>query len=637
MADNLIIGTAGHVDHGKTTLISALTGENTDRLQEEQERGLSIDLGFSHLELEDGLQAGIIDVPGHEKFIKNMLAGAGGVDIGLLVIAADEAVMEQTQEHLAILELLNVKQGLIAVTKVDQVETEWLQLVIEEIEDFVQGTFLEEAAIVPVSGVTGTGIKKLKEELSRLMSSFPDKDKQANVYFPIDRVFSVAGHGTVVTGTLMQGQINLGDELEIYPQGLKARVRGLQVHQEQVEKALPGQRIGINVADVEQEEVNRGAVLATKDSLVASEYLDARLELLEQAPLILEHGARIRLHIGAKEVLGRVYLLERDKLYPGEEALVQFRLEEPVVANFKECYVLRRHSPMTTIGGGQILDSNPERHRSGDHEIISILKRKETGSNEERVELALQLNTSKALKIQDLVFKTSLARQQIETILSSLTQQNKVVEIAVGEQSSWLHKETYNNVVIEIKDYVAQYQQLYHLRLGIPKEELRTKLSLNLDHKEFDFLLKDLKAERKLKEREAKISLADFSIELSKAEKQLQDEIIEEFSKNKYMPPKLSELKSNYQQQELVEEICDLLIRKQKLVKVAYDLYFTNQAILDAEKSLRDYLEQEAEIDVAKFRDLLDSSRKYALPLLEYFDQRGVTVREGDIRVLGEI
>ena len=636
MADNLIIGTAGHVDHGKTTLINALTGDNTDRLAEEQERGLSIDLGFSSLALADGLQAGIIDVPGHEKFIKNMLAGAGGVDIGLLVVAADEAVMEQTKEHLAILELLNVEYGLIAVTKIDKVEAEWLELVKAEIRDFVADTFLAEAEIVPVSGVEGTGVDRLKEELGSLMKEIPAKDKAANVYFPIDRVFSISGHGTVVTGTLMQGQIELEEKLEIYPSQQEVRVRGLQVHEEDVDLAQPGQRIGVNLAGIDKDEIERGDVLAAKDSLKNTKYLDARLELIESAPLILEHGARIRLHLGAKEVIGRVYLLATDELLPGEEALVQFRLEETVVANFKEDFVLRRYSPMTTIGGGQILETNPSQHQKYESKVIQGLEIKEDGTATERIKLALKHAEGKTLTRDDLETKISLSKEQLAAELETLAHNNEVVELRAGKESSWLHSDNYQHLIAEIIDYVETYHQKYHLRKGMPKEELRTKLSFDLDAKEYNLLLNDLKEEGEIEEEEAQISLADFRVELSTEEKRMQEEIQEAFVKDLYTPPKLEKIINDYDKKKKAAEICDLLIKREELIKVAYQLYFSQKAIKEAEKLLKDYLQENKSIDVGEFRDLLDSSRKYALPLLEYFDQKGITKRKGDLRILAK-
>ena len=349
MNKNLIIGTAGHIDHGKTTLIGALTGEDTDRLAEEKDRGISIELGFTDLEIDDDLKLGIIDVPGHEKFVKNMLAGAGGVDLALLVIAADEGIMAQTREHLAILDLLNVEHGLVALTKEDKVEDEWLELVIEDTREKLEGTFLEDAPIVPVSGVKGTGLDRLKDEIKEIVGRIPTKDSEDNIYYPIDRVFTISGHGTVVTGTLVSGKIEVEDELKIYPQKKDVRVRSLQVHNEKRDKAYPGQRVGINLAGVDKEELDRGDVMATPESLPVSDFVDGTLKVLKDAPMIVEHGERIRFHIGAREVLGRVYMIDKEEILPGEEALVQYRLEEDIVARYRENYVVRRYSPMTLL------------------------------------------------------------------------------------------------------------------------------------------------------------------------------------------------------------------------------------------------------------------------------------------------
>jgi selenocysteine-specific elongation factor len=634
MADNLIIGTAGHVDHGKTTLIKALTGENTDRLQEEQERGVSIDLGFSSLELEEDLQVGIIDVPGHEKFIKNMLAGSGGVDLGLLVVAADEAIMPQTREHLAILELLDVKQGLIAVTKEDAVEDEWLDLVIDEIKEEFQDTFLAGAEVIPVSGIEGTGIDKLKEELARIVKQVPEQNKSGNVYFPIDRVFSVSGYGTIVTGTLLEGTINVGDELEIYPSQLLARVRGLQVHGAEVETVYPGQRIGINLAGIDKDEIDRGAVVATPNSLVNTGYLDARLKLLESAPMILEHGARIRLHLGAKEVLGRVYLLDQAELCPGEEGLVQFRLEETVVADFKERFVLRRHSPMTTIGGGEILETNPSQHGRGEEETIEALNIKEQGTERERISLALRQDITEPLSKKDLVAKTNLAQEIITDRLKSLVADEQVVELDSGQESTWIHNQHYQDLKKEILSQLEEYHQDYHLRWGMPKEELRTKLSFNLDPQEYDLLLDSLKQEEEIIEDSAKISLMEFDVVLSDFERRVKEEILLQFEEQQFRPPKLTAIIADYSETERVEEVINLLITSGELVKVTEGIYFSQQALEKAEELLIDYLTKNNSIDLGQFRDLLASSRKYTLPLLEYFDQIGLTVRRGEKRVL---
>ncbi|GAB6099230.1 selenocysteine-specific translation elongation factor [Halanaerocella petrolearia] len=636
MDKNLIIGTAGHVDHGKTTLIKALTGKDTDRLDEEKERGVSIDLGFSKLELTSGLQVGIIDVPGHEKFIKNMLAGAGGVDIGLLVVAADETIMPQTKEHLSILELLDVEQGLIAITKSDLVDEEWLELVIEEVRESMADNFLADVPIIPVSGVEGTGIDRLKKEITEVVEDIPAKDETANTYFPIDRVFSISGHGTIVTGTLINGKIEVGDKLEIYPSQIEVRVRSLQVHEKSVETAYPGQRVGVNLANIDTEEVERGDVLATKDSLVNTQYLDACLELLSSAPMVLQHGDRIRLHLGAKEVLGRVYLLDKEELYPGQKGLVQFRLEETVVANFKERFVMRRYSPMTTIGGGQILETNPKRHHRQDKEVISVLETKERGSIEERVKVELKMATERPLAREDLVQATNLSQSQLTEVLTELSAQEEVVELDTGHSSNWLHYSHYQALKEKVIDLLADYHQQYHLRLGRDKEEVRTKLELELDANEYNLLLDDLKQNNEIKEEDAKLSLESFEVEFNPQEQKIKEEISTLFRQHSFKPHELKKVIDSFTREDLATEVTNALVASGELVKIKEGLYFHQQALDNAKKLLKDYLVKEGQIKLAQFRDLLDSSRKYALPLLEYFDKQGVTRREENIRFLAD-
>jgi len=424
---NIIIGTAGHIDHGKTTLIAALTGTNTDRLKEEQERGISIDLGFTGFQLTDSIKAGIVDVPGHEKFVKNMLAGAGGVDLALLVIAADEGIMAQTREHLAILDLLQVKYGVVAISKIDLVEEEWLELVIEDCREQLQESFLADSPIVPVSGVTEEGLEELQQALREEAAKVPGKDSKANAYLPIDRVFTMSGFGTVITGTLVRGSLEKGRTMLIYPDSREARIRSIQVHNQQREKAYPGERVGVNLAGIEQQEIERGDVLAEPGSLIATSRLDGRLKLLPSSPMVMEHGTRIRFHIGAREVLGRVYLIDKEEILPGEEGLVQFRLEEKVVSRYLENFVVRRYSPMITIGGGRVIENSPPRRRKLDTQAVRELEIKEQGTPAERVVLTLEL-AGRPLKMDELVEKTNLSRIELEEILTELVDRDQVRE-----------------------------------------------------------------------------------------------------------------------------------------------------------------------------------------------------------------
>lgn len=631
---NLIIGTAGHIDHGKTTLIKALTGHDTDRLGEEKERGISIELGFTDLQFDDGMQLGIIDVPGHEKFIKNMLAGAGGVDMALLVVAADEGVMAQTREHLAILDLLNVKKGLVAITKIDQVENEWLELVIEDTREKLGGTFLEGKPIVPVSSLEKDGIDRLKDEIKKMALSISDKDPADNIYYPIDRVFTLSGHGTVVTGTLVSGKISTEDKLMVYPQKLDVRVRSLQVHNSSADEVYPGQRVGINLAGIDKDEVNRGDVLATSKSLVVTDFIDGRLNLLEDCPMVVEHGDRIRFHIGAREVLGRVYMIEKEQLLPGEDGLVQFRLEEEIVARYKENFVIRRYSPMTTIGGGVVLDNNPPYRKKLEMVSVEELEIKENGTEEKRVSFAVELEEEVSLSKEKISQKTNISKQKLEKILPDLTAKNEIIKFDLGQFDSYLHKKIYNKLTDETINILQNYHNKYSLRQGLPKEELREKISVNLEKREFDQFIDDLIEKDKIKLEKAKVSLFDFEIKYSPEELEIKNKIIDIFENN-YMPPGADNVPAEFKEgDELVLEIFQAVVREEILLKIDHNLYFHRDVINKAKDSLIEYLEESGTIELSEFRDLLESSRKYALPLLEYFDKEGFLTRDGDKRRL---
>ncbi|MFW5787233.1 MAG: selenocysteine-specific translation elongation factor [Halanaerobiales bacterium] len=631
--NNYIIGTAGHIDHGKTTLIQALTGSDTDRLKEEKERGISIELGFTDLKVSDDLYLGIIDVPGHEKFVKNMLAGAGGVDLGLLVIAADEGVMAQTKEHLSILDLLNVKKGVVALTKIDLVEEEWLELVKEDTKEKLKDTFLEKAPIIPVSAKEGTGVNELKKKIEKIAEELSPKDPNDNIYYPIDRVFTLKGHGTVVTGTLVSGTITVEDNLMVYPRKKELRVRSLQVHNSSVKKAYPGQRVGINIAGADKDELARGDVLAEPGSLPVTDFLDGRLDILKDLNFMVEHGDRIRFHIGAREVLGRVYMIDKENLLPGDSGYVQFRLEEKVVARYKENFVVRRYSPMTTIGGGEIIDNNPPYRRKHDKAAVEELKIKDKGSEKERITLVLNLNENEPLKADELAKKSNISAEKVLNYLSDLVNTGEVVEFSAGKYNSYLHHKIYENIVKEIYNLLSDYHKDYSLRAGLPKEELRSKLSVDFAKKEFDQLLKNLLDKNEIKIEEDIVSLYDFEVNYSAEEKRIREKIIKIYKDN-FMPPTIEGLSSDIEENsEIVLEVLGALEREDVLIKLDQNIYFHHEVVKKAEKILFDYFEENNEIELAEYRDLLDSSRKYTLPLLKYFEGKGVIKREGDKRM----
>ncbi|HMA59070.1 MAG TPA: selenocysteine-specific translation elongation factor [Halanaerobiales bacterium] len=628
---NFIIGTAGHIDHGKTTLIKALSGTDTDRLSEEKERGISIDLGFTDLKLNDQYTLGIVDVPGHEKFIKNMLAGAGGVDIALLVIAADEGVMPQTREHLDILSLLNVQKGLIAVTKIDMVEDEWVELMVEEIREKLSDTFLSDSPIIPVSATEGIGLEKLKNQLIKTIESMETKEITGNVYYPIDRVFTIKGHGTITTGTLVSGKINVDDNLLIYPSHKEVRVRSIEVHGKDSEAAYPGQRVGINLSGIDKDEIERGDVLATPDSLINTKFLDGRLTVLKNAPLVVEHGDRIRFHIGAKEVIGRLYLLDKKELLPGERGLVQYRLEEEVVARYNENYVIRRYSPMTTIGGGNIIDTHPHLRKRFKEDVIEELNKKEELADKERVEYICKLAQAETVTYDYLIKKTSIRKDKIKEILQELNEEDKVKYFQRGNEKTWIHVDNYQELAAELLEILEKFHGKNRLKAGLSKEELRTRLSSELDNKEYNQFLNGLEKREKIEVKGSYVKKFAYQVNLNEKEKKLRDEILKEFKENKFMPPNVEDI---IEPNSKKEEVFEYLIDNGKIVHLREDLFFLSSAVKEAKELLINHLEEKDTITLAEFRDKLDSSRKYTLALLEYFDQQNITKRVGEERTL---
>lgn len=634
---HLILGTAGHIDHGKTTLIQELTGANTDRLEEEEKRGISIDLGFTSFELEDEeIELGIIDVPGHEKFVKNMLAGAGGIDLALLVVAADEGFMPQTKEHLNILELLGIEQGVVAITKVDTVEEEWLELVKDDIKDKLEGTFLEEAALVPVSGVTGTGVEELVVELKRVAKELEPKDQDDNIYYPIDRAFSIDGFGTVVTGTLMAGKLKAGDKGIIYPQEQEVEVKNLHVHEEEVKEAVAGQRVGTNLANADVDDISRGDILAEPQTLDPTTLMDVKMELLADAPLSLHHNDRLRIHLGAKEVFGRISILNKESIYPGEEAFVQLRLEEPMVAYYNQPFVIRRYSPVVTVGGGRVLIPKCGKHKRFDDQLLSNLKVQEQGTDLERIE-AIMKDQERTFKPENLVIETGLTVDEITDKCEKSVTNGNIFKFAVGQQTSYVHCNSYSFLKDQVVKSLKEYHRRHHLRWGRSKEEVRSQLQFELSKQEYDEFLARLEEEEVIEIREADIKLKEHEIELNKQEEELKDRIEDRFRTSPFKPPTLQKLKTGFEVEEkLIEDLFNLLVRKDILKRIDAETYLHFESLNKARKILKDFLADNEGITLAEYRDLLDSSRKYTLPLLNYFDQQGLTKRVGDKRILVE-
>lgn len=633
--DNIIIGTAGHIDHGKTTLIKALTGRDTDRLKEEQKRGISIELGFTYFDLPDGRRAGIIDVPGHERFIKNMLAGVGGIDLVLLVIAADEGIMPQTVEHMHILDLIRVKNGIIVLTKVDTVDKEWLEMVTDEIKEKMRDTFLEGAPIIPVSSTTGTGIDNLIGNIVAKTAGIGTKNHDTLYRLNIDRVFTITGFGTIVTGTLLSGKIEEGQRVCIYPAGIEARVRNLQVHDRDVDTAYAGQRLAINAAGIKKGQIQRGDVIAPFDVLQPTMMLDCRLRLIGDTDWVLVNRDRVRLHIGTKEVLCRVLLLDREKLNPDEECYAQLRLEEETVALREDRFIIRSYSPMETIGGGVVLEPNPPKRKRYDRNSIDELKLKEEGSPLQVLEKVISLNSSlfpNEVQLMKLIGKNA---QEFGPMLEELIRRGSIKEFLRGNQRVYVHSEYYSRLLREANTILKGFHDRYPLRSGMPIEEFRNRLFGNKKGGFIDEIIRNMGEEGKINIMPQGVSVVGFTIELTGTHDSIMDYILERLKEGGYGPPGTDELlKGTPYGAGEVREVLDMLIETGQVKRAGEDTVFLKEYYDDAVNAVKDHIKKNGVINLATLRDCLGTSRKFAMALLEEMDRDKITKRTGDDRTL---
>lgn len=627
---HLVIGTAGHVDHGKTTLIRALTGVETDRFPEERERGISIDIGFAQFRLPSGRRAAVIDVPGHERFIRNMLAGITGIDLVLLVVAADEGVMPQTREHLDILRLLAIKQGIVVLTKVDLVDAELLELVTEDVRAAVQGTFLARAPVVPVSAHTGAGLPELVQTIDGLLEVTEAKDTTAFARLPIDRAFVRPGFGTVVTGTLVAGTIRTGDRLELLPQGAEVRVRGLQVHGEKVEVAAAGQRTAVNLSGIERQDVGRGNVLAAPGALRPTASFAARLHVLASWPKAVAHGIRVHLHTGTAEVLARLVLLDRDEVEPGGSAHALLKCEEPVVVGRGDHYIVRSFSPVHTLGGGVVIEPHAQYRRRNPRDLEE-LKVKETGGRAGVVAETLARAGAVALPAAELSRRTGMPPEVLQNELRELAATGEVRALEGGH---WLHRRGYAAFLAAVRGYLEDFYRQYPLRPGAPKEELRRKALPAADARAFAAALGAAVAAGDLALDQDRVALPGRAVTLAPAQGQAVAAVLERVQAAGFSPPTLAELQAAVRHPD-VPELVHYLEQQGRVVRLAEDLVLDAGALATARSRTRDFLREKGKLTVAEFRDLLGTSRKYALPLLDYFDTQRWTRRTGDERVAG--
>jgi selenocysteine-specific elongation factor len=631
----IILGTAGHIDHGKTSLVKAVTGIDTDRLKEEKERGITIELGFAHLDLPSGQHLGVVDVPGHEKFVKNMVAGATGIDIVVMVIAADEGVMPQTREHMEICTLLGVRQGLVALTKIDLVDEEMLELAQEDIREFTRGSFLENAPVIPVSAATGQGLPEFVRTLDGLSRQVETRPPSSLFRLPVDRVFTMKGFGTVITGTLISGKVQVGDPIMVYPSGITSKVRGIQVHNQSVATAEAGMRTAVNFQGLDKEAVSRGEVLSSPGALKSSYMVDVRFHYLAGAGKPIKNRTRMRFHTGTSEVLGNLILLEHDELKPGENTVAQLRLDTPVAVVKGDHYVVRSYSPVRTIGGGQILNPIPPKHKRFNAGIIQALKNVLTSDPETLIGAHIDAAGHAGTSFADLRLMTNLTDKQLETSLQTMMSARTIIQVD-KETRSFVHKKSFEAFIRETAEHLRNYHKAFPLKSGMLKEELKSKFPADTDVRLFNLVLNQMIRDGVIVQEEKTVRLASHKVSLAGDEANLRKQMLKIYRDSGLQPPFFRDvagiLKSDPGP---AKDVLNLLIEEGLIIRTKDDLFFHAEAIADLKQRVVKFFETNADMTPAHFKDMTGgASRKFLIPLLEYFDSRNVTLRVGDVRKL---
>lgn len=630
----IILGTAGHIDHGKTSLIKALTGIDTDRLKEEKLRGITIELGFAYLDLPSGQPLGIVDVPGHEKFVKNMVAGATGIDIVALVIAADEGVMPQTREHMEICTLLGIKHGLVVLTKIDLVDEEWVELVTDDIKDFVRGTFLEDAPIVAVSSQTGVGLQEFIKALDELSAVIPVRSPSSIFRLPVDRVFSMKGFGTVITGTLISGRVSVGDIVMLYPSGITSKVRGIQVHNRIVNQAETGMRTAVNFQGLEKDSVNRGDVLSNPEALKPNYMLDVSFHYLRSNKKPIKNRTRIRFHAGTSEVLGILGLLDKEEMIPGETDVVQLRLDSPEAVIKDDRFVIRSYSPVRTIGGGYILNPIPQKHKRYKPEVVKGLKSLMDNEPEEIISYYLDESGYQGVSFSDLLIMTNIHEKQLHDIMQGLLSKRTVI-LTDKENQIYIHHNSFDKLKKEMSVCLDNYHQVNPLKAGMPKEELRSKFPSLRNSKLTNLMLNHMIKDKKIVAEENTVRLASHTISLGMDQADIREKILDAYLNSGLTPPYFKELSKSLDVEiSRAKDVLMLLVDEGLIVKVKEDLYFNSLAVEDLQQKLVDFLVSHGEITTPQFKNMTGVSRKYLIPLIEHFDAKNVTIRIGDSRKL---
>jgi len=613
-----VLGTAGHIDHGKSILVQALTGIDPDRLREEKERGMTIDLGFAWLKLPSGREVGIVDVPGHERFVRNMLAGVGGIDLALLIIAANEGVMPQTREHLAIVDLLEIRSGIVVITKKDLVDEELLSLVRMEVEELISATTLAGAPAVAVSALTGEGLPELVATIDELLGSVEPRRDLGRPRLAIDRVFTMTGSGTVVTGTLIDGSLSAGQEVEILPPGLKSRLRGLQSHKTRIDVATPGSRVAANLVGINTSQLQRGDVLTKPGWLLPTTLMTVRLRLLDYLHRPLKHGATVSFHTGAAEAMAKVRLLEGEELKPGQATWAQVTLDRPIAAVNGDHFIIR--STEETLGGGKIIEAQTKRLRRFRPDIIENLEAKETGTAEEMV-LAL-VETKQPLETSVLVSELNLKADEIRAAVDSLTEQGKVVDLGREGHSLLVTVKRWESLIQKTMVTLQEYHRKFPTRLGMPKVELGSRLKLGAYAAT---VFQKMVAQSIIADEGTAVRLPSHRIQLNQAQQAKTDAFLRSLKDNPYAPPS-----------DLIPEpdLLNLLVEQRQVVKVSNDVVFAASVYDEMVGKVTSRIRTQGQITLAEVRDMFQTSRKYAQALLEHLDGEKITRRVGDVRVL---
>ncbi len=632
--EQIILGTAGHIDHGKTSLVKAVTGTDTDRLKEEKLRGITIELGFASLDLPNRQHLGIVDVPGHEKFVKNMVAGAAGIDIVAMVIAADEGVMPQTREHMEICTLLGIQHGLVVLTKIDMVDEEWLELVTEDIREFVQGTFLENTPIVSVSSITNDGIQDFIATLEELCAKIPKRPPSDIFRLPVDRVFTMKGFGTVITGSLVSGNVKTGDTIMVYPPEIKSKVRGIQVHNESVEEALAGMRTAINFQGLDRTAVNRGDVLAMPGTLRPSYMIDVSLTYLETNEKPAKNRDRVRFHSGTSEIMGMLILLDRDEMKPGECTEAQLHLDSPVSCIRDDRFVLRSYSPVRTIGGGSILNPIPPKHKRFRPEIIDGLKMLAKSTAEETIPVHISQSGYTGVSFAELRLMVNMSEKHLMKTMDSILSRNVIV-LADKENRIYVHNDIYENMKNKILSLLTQFHQANPLKEGMGKEELKSKFPKTVGVKLFNHLINRMIKTKEIMQDDDTIRLAEHAVSLGADQEDIRGKILDVYKNDGLTPPFVKDLCKNLDiDPGLVKDVLTLLVKDGLLIKIREDFYIFAETLEMIKNRLTGFLEEKGEITTPQFKEMTGASRKYVIPLIEYFDSSKITIRIGDIRKL---